>query len=552
MIRSSVILIPLAAIAVALSCSSEDGSRPPTSGNLPTGSATTGTGGDGGGQGGTGGQGGDGGGTGGDGGGTGGDGGGTGGDGGGQGGADGQGGGTGGGGGEPLASCTNGVKDGGESDLDCGGSCPPCVDGQACAAPTDCVSRRCEEDAGGGSAGSGGSGGSAGTTCAAAQCDNGVRDGDETDTDCGRGASPRGGNPACPPCADLQDCAVGSDCESLSCVAGRCLSPSCSDGVKNGNETGIDCGDLCAGCAAGEACSNSTDCSDLVCIEQVCLSASCSDGVKNGKETDIDCGGTVCRTRCPAGQGCTAGTDCATSLCNSATRTCACPQGMVIAPVAGGGSYCIDQYEATKQEYDVFMQASPPAPPGLPAECAGNIYQPSNGWPYTEGRTPINYVDWCDAYVYCAYRGKHLCGRIGGGASSPAELANAEQNEWYNACSGQGVNEYPYGHVYEPKCKVDAPTGDFALKSVGPAPVPPVSTCEGGATGLYHMSGNAAEWEDSCDTEGNCLVRGGSRASVRDAVDIEDGSFKAARCDASLSAPRRDNTDPNISFRCCL
>src|SRR5688572_28024323 len=128
MIRSSVILIPLAAIAVALSCSSEDKRRPPTSGNLSTGSATTGTGGDGG-QGGTGGQGGDGGGTGGDGGGTGGDGGGTGGQGGGSAGGQGGGGAGGQGGGEPLASCTNGVKDGGESDLDCGGSCPPCLDG---------------------------------------------------------------------------------------------------------------------------------------------------------------------------------------------------------------------------------------------------------------------------------------------------------------------------------------------------------------------------------------------------------------------------------------
>lgn len=531
MIRSSVILIPLAAIAVAISCSSEDGRRPPTSGNLPTGSATTGAGGDGGtgGQGGGGGTGGQGGGSG-----TGGQGGGTG----------GQGGGTGGGGGEPSASCTNGMKDGDETANDCGGTCPPCLVGQACAAPTDCVSRRCEEDAG--------SGGSAAATCVAAQCNNGVQDGDETDTDCGSGASPHPDNPACPPCANLQDCAVGSDCGSLSCVAGRCLPPSCSDGVKNGKETGIDCGDLCAGCEAGEACSNSTDCSDLVCVEQVCLSASCSDGVKNGKETDIDCGGTECRTRCPAGQGCTASTDCATSLCNGATRVCTCPQGMVIAPVAGGGSYCIDQYEATKQEYDIFMQASAPVPPGLPAECAGNIYQPSNGWPYTEGRTPINYVDWCDAYVYCAYRGKHLCGRIGGGASSPAELANAEHNEWYNACSGQGVNEYPYGHVYEPKCKVDAPTGEFALQSVGPAPIPPVSTCAGGATGLYHMSGNAAEWENSCDAEGNCLVRGGSRASVPDAEDIENRSLKAARCDARLSAPRRDDTDPNISFRCCL
>ncbi|XXX74194.1 SUMF1/EgtB/PvdO family nonheme iron enzyme [Sorangium sp. So ce134] len=507
MIRSSIVLIPLAALAVAVSCSSKETGRPPKQGEeLPTGSVTTGTGRDGG-----------------------------------AGGTGGQGGGTGGGGGEPAPGCTNRVKDGNETDIDCGGDCDPCLAGQTCAEPTDCFSRRCEESAGGVA------------TCAEAQCDNNVKDGDETDTDCGGGAAPRGGNPACPPCADLQECAVGSDCESLSCVAGKCLAESCSDTVKNGDETAVDCGGRCAGCEAGEACIRSTDCSERVCTNQICQAASCSDSVKNGKETDIDCGGRECATRCPAGQRCATDDDCATSSCvgSGANRTCACPESMVIAPVAGGGNYCIDQYEVTKDEYDDFLKASAPLA-GLPAECSGNIYQPSNEWPFDEGRVPVNYIDWCDAYAYCVYRGKHLCGRIGGGESSPAELANAAQNEWYNACSGQGVNEYPYGHAYEARCKVDAPTGEFALKSVGPPPIPPVTRCEGSVTDLYHMSGNVAEWENSCDAEGNCLVRGGSRASAPDAEDVEEGSLKAARCDARLTAPRRDDTNPNIGFRCCL
>ncbi|AUX35703.1 MULTISPECIES: SUMF1/EgtB/PvdO family nonheme iron enzyme [Sorangium] len=521
MIRSSVVLIPLAALAVAVSCSSSnDEGRPPTQGNLPTGSVTTGTGGQGSGTGGQGS------GTGGDGGGTGGDGGGT--------------GGQGAGGGVPSPGCTNGVKDGGETSIDCGGGdCAPCPAGQACAAPTDCFSRRCEESAGGG------------TTCAEAQCDNGVKDGDETSIDCGGGAAPRGDNPACPPCADLLDCAVSSDCESLSCVGGKCLTASCSDKVKNGDETGVDCGGRCAGCAPGEACRLSTDCRERVCANQICQMESCSDGVKNGKETDVDCGGTLCSTKCPAGQQCTRREDCVTDVCNSTTRLCACPDGMLIAPVAGGGNYCIDQYEVTKKEYNAFLGASPMLA-GLPAECSGNIYQPSDGWPYSEERAPVNYIDWCDAYAYCMWRSKHLCGKIGGGASSPADLANAAQNEWYNACSGQGVNEYPYGHAYAPRCKVNDPDGAFALKSVGPAPIPPVTMCEGSVTDLYHMSGNVAEWENSCDAEGNCLIRGGSRASEPDADDVAKGSLKAARCDARSYAPRRDDTNPDIGFRCCL
>src|SRR5687767_7164882 len=42
------------------------------------------------------------------------------------------------------ASCTNGVKDGDESDVDCGGgTCPVCANGDACNAGPDCASRVC-------------------------------------------------------------------------------------------------------------------------------------------------------------------------------------------------------------------------------------------------------------------------------------------------------------------------------------------------------------------------------------------------------------------------
>ena len=55
--------------------------------------------------------------------------------------------------------------------------------------------------------------------------------------------------------------------------------PTCTDGIKNGNETAIDCG--------GTSC-------------PVC--PTCSDGIKNGNETAIDCGGPECKT-CQGGNG---------------------------------------------------------------------------------------------------------------------------------------------------------------------------------------------------------------------------------------------------------
>jgi hypothetical protein len=42
--------------------------------------------------------------------------------------------------------CTNGMVDGDESDVDCGGSCPPCDDGQICNTSTDCESMMCTTD----------------------------------------------------------------------------------------------------------------------------------------------------------------------------------------------------------------------------------------------------------------------------------------------------------------------------------------------------------------------------------------------------------------------
>ncbi len=52
--------------------------------------------------------------------------------------------------------------------------------------------------------------------------------------------------------------------------------PTCTDGIKNGTETGIDCGGSCPACPPAPTC---------------------TDGIKNGTETGIDCGGS-----CPACQ----------------------------------------------------------------------------------------------------------------------------------------------------------------------------------------------------------------------------------------------------------
>jgi cysteine-rich repeat protein len=96
---------------------------------------------------------------------------------------------------------------------------------------------------------------------------------------------------------------------------------SCTDGFRNGSETGTDCGGTtCVGlgktCGTGVGCGTAADCTSGVCTGNVCQVASCTDGVKNGNETDTDCGGS-CTSKCAATRTCLAGTDCVSGVCSA-------------------------------------------------------------------------------------------------------------------------------------------------------------------------------------------------------------------------------------------
>jgi hypothetical protein len=94
------------------------------------------------------------------------------------------------------------------------------------------------------------------------------------------------------------------------------LNGSCTDGVKNQGESDIDCGGYACGtllkpplkCDAGKKCVGASDCASGVCTAGVCGGNSCSNGVKDGSESDIDCGGTC--GACSDGKMCLAQTDC--------------------------------------------------------------------------------------------------------------------------------------------------------------------------------------------------------------------------------------------------
>lgn len=365
-------------------------------------------------------------------------------------------------------------------------------------------------------------------------CYNGMLDPDEVEQDCGGVCGACGGDP----------CTQDMECASNICEDNECTTASCNDMEKNGAETGIDCGPGCtAKCLDGEGCNDDIHCQSSVCENNVCLPPTCNDMTKNGGESGIDCGGTSNCGLCVLGQTCTMATDCVSNTCTGGQ--CICPSKMIISPSPMSGSYCIDKTEVTYDEYEDFWFAGIPTN-NQPAECSFNAtWTPALNWPQADSKEPVVGVNWCQARAYCEWRGKRLCGKFGGGANDYNDFANPSLSQWMNACTANGANVYPYGQAYQAGlCNGDNPTG-------GPVEVqatngdPLDNDCEGGSPDLWQMSGNVAEWEDSCN--GNtgagdtCRLRGGSYAS----------SPSQLQCGAPNSATR-DSFSADIGFRCCI
>lgn len=79
----------------------------------------------------------------------------------------------------------------------------------------------------------------------------------------------------------------GTACATGTCQGGRCLAPTCSDGFKNGSETGIDCGGNCARCANGQSCATHIDCVGAFCSGGTCQE--CVVGSACGFDGSGDC-----------------------------------------------------------------------------------------------------------------------------------------------------------------------------------------------------------------------------------------------------------------------
>jgi formylglycine-generating enzyme required for sulfatase activity len=215
---------------------------------------------------------------------------------------------------------------------------------------------------------------------------------------------------------------------------------------------------------------------------------------------------------------------------------------------APGASFAIDTKEITIAEYTLF-RASPTV---AVASIKGCEWKTSLGPAPTcatsaggDDSRAMTCIDWCDAQAFCTAHGKRLCARVGGSiATTNADRLNPLFDEWTRACGGPLTSDrWPYGATAMPSlCNTAERDAGTTL------PASSVAGCTGAPAELLDMSGNAAEWEDSC------LGDGGAGDAATDTCAVRGGSFgdtvENAKC-SHIAELGRAEASPTVGARCC-
>jgi len=229
---------------------------------------------------------------------------------------------------QDASSCTDHLKNGDETDVDCGGSaCGPCDDALGCSVDHDCKSKRCGED----------------DKCAVASCSDGVQNGNETDVDCGGGCTtkcelgkacgasgdcksglcPQG---VCVECVEPTTCpGTDTECQKRTCDAGRCGVGNVAANTRLAAQTPGDCkANVCDGNGATTTANDDTDVpvDNRECTDDVCSNGAPSNPPKSADTSCTQGGGKVCDgagacVACNAAAQCGQDTECKTFTCNA-------------------------------------------------------------------------------------------------------------------------------------------------------------------------------------------------------------------------------------------
>jgi hypothetical protein len=250
-----------------------------------------------------------------------------------------------------LLHCVNGMVDGSESAVDCGGAdCAGCAQGQSCTTGDDCETGYCAD----GVCCDGACGGVC-ESCVMATTG-------QPDGEChliAQGTDPE------------DECSLADVCNG----AGDCQ---CTDGQQNFGESDVDCGGAnCPGCATGQTCDDNGDCASSHCVDGICCNTACgglcesclaadtggTDGtcapIPSGSDPDNECtaqsqstcgttglcsGSGTCAfwsssTPCGSTQSCSGGIETKQDYCNGA-GTCIDNGTVACAPYSCGTTAC--------------------------------------------------------------------------------------------------------------------------------------------------------------------------------------------------------------------
>ncbi len=126
------------------------------------------------------------------------------------------------------------------------------------------------------------------------------------------------GGKVCDGAGHCVECYQGSDCVEGVCQNHICASPGCVDFVKNGDETDIDCGGSCAPCGIGAFCNGPSDCVSGIC-NGTCQP--CTTDSACAPDQYCDSTGT-CQSTKVTGDACTASGQCQSGFCPALDGVC--------------------------------------------------------------------------------------------------------------------------------------------------------------------------------------------------------------------------------------
>lgn len=179
-----------------------------------------------------------------------------------------------------VPSPTDGVKNGDETGIDCGGAkAKKCPQGEGCLTTADCDNVKCDEVT---------------KKCLGPSHEDGIKNLDETGPDCGGPTAPKR-------CATGEGCNGDDDCDNVRCdtTAKKCKAPANDDGLKNGTETDVDCGGgaptnarRCNDFPTAESCDVDADCASTFCsFKKKCVTGrSCKGAVGSATAGIETCG----------------------------------------------------------------------------------------------------------------------------------------------------------------------------------------------------------------------------------------------------------------------